>query len=779
MKNINKILSTLSLSASDTREDTIKSIIRTTLQESKIPINLSELKENIDVIYEITLYDVEFNTLLKTLIDDGEIILNNSLYSLADAEKIKLVEIEANLKSNEVIRFQNFKEFIIEKSPVKIDESDIKLLWNVLKDYLYGCFYQYGIKAIEYLYPQFSKSDGNNFQNGEIFNDCAKKLCNQELTNIFKIAVDLFPDYATKEDLDFIDELGQKTLSFASLGLSPEQAHEDLDKELIDWTLFLDTNFLFSILGLHANVENESSRELIKLVVLNKDIIKIKFRYSELTLKELRHKKDDFSSLDESLTDSSIRAILSSGDLDEFARKYYSDLLINRDETLHPVKIIDLAEITLPKEGILISRNQKQIDSLDEKFIGERIVEYQRYINEINELRTDFSKKNHTYFRPYFRSDSQITHDVILRELILSSRRLFKKDEVKTFNEVKYFGLTLDELLIRFDSHKIKSVESAKYPTFFRPSFLLNKLVKLLPIKTPDYKKAFIKAVSTRGFHKDSQKSNDIIKVATYLKKFGIDNESVLLNLVSEKLFMDKFHQESSKADFDSEKFFESELNKIFTEQEKEVLESKEEVAKLSEQTANEKAEKLRLKELNDQKEKDATLLHSAIDQLRKQIKKLEQRPTINIVSPSINFEEGERKLELDKAKEELRREREKNINLLNLNLKASREKYIYWKIFWWRFKSFIWILILPLLFLLIYFLLKDSQYFPNEPVEKSLNFFLKTDLVKGILVVVTILYQAIFISIFSSKFFQTNKSKFVECLYMPDDLKEKVLNEF
>ena len=66
MKNVNKILTTLSLSASATREDTIKSIIRTTLLESQDTITLAVLKENIDIIYEIELYDVEFNFILKT-----------------------------------------------------------------------------------------------------------------------------------------------------------------------------------------------------------------------------------------------------------------------------------------------------------------------------------------------------------------------------------------------------------------------------------------------------------------------------------------------------------------------------------------------------------------------------------------------------------------------------------------------------------------------------------------------------------------------------------------
>ncbi len=774
MKNVTKILTTLSLSASETREDSIKSIIRTTLLESKDPISISELKENIDIIYDISLYDTEFDTIFKTLLDGNEIVQNiKSQYSLVDDEKEKLISLGAKLRTSEIIRFQNFKNFINEKSQSILKDDDIKLLWDTLKDYFYGCFFLYGINAIEFLHPKNVRQESANLNYREVFNDAIIKLKNPNLTEIFKIAVDLFPDYATKEDLDFIDDIGQKTLSFASLGLSPEQASQDLDKELIDWTLYLDTNFLFSILNLHANVENEASKELIKLIVLNKDIIKIQFRYSELTLKELRHKKIDFINLDETLTDSAIRAILKSDELDEFAKKYYSDLLFNRAETIHPTKIIDLAEITLPKAGILISRNKKQIDSLGDNYINEKIVEYKRYIDCINETRLEFSKKNHTFFRPHFRSDSQINHDIVLRELILNSRRSFNKDEIKTFNEVKYFGLTLDGLLLKYDNQKINSQEITNYPTFFRPSFLLNRLVKLLPIKTPDYKKAFIKAVSSRGFHKDTQKSNDIIKVASYLKKHGIDNESVLLNLISEKLFMENFHQENSKQEFNSEQFFESELNTILAQKENEVRVTKEELEKLTEQTRFEKEDKERLKTQNEQKETDVILLNSAINQLQKQIKTLEYRTTTTIISPTLNFETAEIQRKLDATILKLLNKSKENIALKNEQRKIPRAKYIYRKIFWWRFRSFIWILFLPVMFLSTYLILNELSIFPNNPDGKNLDTFLANPVLKGILLLLTI-YQAIFIPIFVSKFYQTNKSKFIEHLIIPENLREK-----
>ncbi len=773
MKNVNKILTTLSLSASDTREDTIKSIIRTTLLESKNPITLNALKENIDIIYDIELYEFEFNSILGRLIEDNEVLIEKDLYSLSPDERSKLIDIEAKLKSSEVLRLQNFKNFIDEKSQTKLGDADIRLLWNTLKDYLYGCFFVYGTKAIEFLHPQYTKETPNNQSEKEVFSDAVKKLGKQELTSIFRTAIEGFPDYATKEDLDFIDEIGQKTLSFASLGLSPEQASEDLDIKLIDWILYLDTNVLFSILDLHTNNENAACKELLKLVVLNKDLITIKFRFSELTLKELRHKKSDFASLDESLTESAIRAILISDDLDEFARKYYTDLLKNRNSTIHPTKIIDLAEITLPKTGIEISRNQKQIDSFEPGYVNSLIADYQLFVNESNETRQEFAKKNNYNIRQYFKSESQMTHDVILREMILSSRRIFKKDEVKTFNEVKYFGLTLDELLIRFDNKKNNYSGTTVYPTFFKPSFLLNKLVKFLPIKTPDYKKAFLKAVSSRGFHRDHQKSNDIIKVASYLKTFGIDSESVLLNLISEKLFMDKFRLESSQPQFNSGQFFESELNKLLLEKEQEVHSSKSLIAKLAEVSQKEKEDKERLMTQNDDKESVIVVLTSAVDQLKKQVKKLSERPLSGHIAPKIDFEAAEQQRAIDSLQSQLKSQKDLNHQLENEKREPLRSKYIYWEVFWWRFRSFIWIVALPLISLLVYLVLRNSSLFPEEPQESSLDYIISKAPVKGMLIILTIIYQAIFIAIFSSKFFQTNKSKFVEQIHIPEKLRE------
>ena len=137
------------------------------------------------------------------------------------------------------------------------------------------------------------------------------------------------------------------------------------------------------------------------------------------------------------------------------------------------------------------------------------------------------------------------------------------KEKPKAFTDLKYFAISLDDVLIAYDknSAKVKDPEFP-FPVFFKPSFLLNKLIRLLPIKiTSNYKKAFFKALSSRGFNKDIRRSRDIQRIVNYLKAHGIDNETVILNLLSEDLFLEKFHELQSNPE-DLDKFFEQELNK-------------------------------------------------------------------------------------------------------------------------------------------------------------------------------------------------------------------------
>ncbi|WP_273215629.1 hypothetical protein [Runella zeae] len=768
MKDLHKILTALNLSSSDTREDTIISIIKTTLFESDKPVDFKELIENIDLIYDVELYDAELKECLKKLFNENIILFEHNQYSLTVNEKSKFKALNANLSIDENKRFESFKNLIEVKLKYKLEQEDLKKLWSTFNKYLYSCFYYYGIKAIEYFHP--AGESKNISSNAQLFNEALNDLQNQHLSIIFKLLIDNFAEYASENDINFINDLGQKTLAFVSLGLSPDDAKENFDSAIIDWILYLDTNFLFSILDLHINPETESCKELLKLVLENKEYIKIKFRYSDLTHKELRDKKKDFENIDSSLTKSAIRALLKSEDLDDFSRQYYTNLLTNPDQTLHPNEIIDLSDRVLPKKHIEISRSKTRLEHLGEKYINLKIQDYQRYIDDLNEIREQFAQeKGNKVPRERYRSDKQKEHDISLRELILDSRSSLKGKNPNTFNEVKYYGVTLDDLLIKYDIYEIRKAGISKYPTFFKPSFLLNQLVKILPIKTNNYKKAFIKAVSAKGFNKDIKQSNDIIKVVSYLKKQGIDNEAVLLNLISEKLFMDSFREQSSKDNFIPEAFFESELNKLYEKSIEEISSYKTEIIKSNLEKSKTVEENEKLVEEKSEKENEAALYRSAMIKLQKQVNTLTKNT--KTIKNQINIFE-----ELDKEKKEKEKISEieslKKAKIEAENKLFEKEKKDFYKqeLFKWRRSTWVWFSIFICLILFVLFILFKNN---NYDIVKTFNQLKENPLLSLLVTLTSIVVSSGFIKVLIDKHFNhSNIKAYREGLELPEKLK-------
>lgn len=776
MKDLHKILTTLNLSSSDTREDTLISIIKTTLFVFEKAVDYNELVENINLAYEVQLYEIELKELLRKLVAEQLIILEYNKYALSPSEKQILTDLNTTLVFDESKRFENFKTLIEEKFNLQLKHEELKKLWAVFIEYLYSCFYHYGTKAIEYFHP--GGGSRNISSNAQLFNEALNKLKNTSLSTIFKSLVDNFADYATLDDINFINELGQKTLAFASLGLNPEESKENFDKALIDWVLYLDTNFLFSILDLHINPETESCNELLKLVFNNQEFIKIKFRYSELTQKELRDKKKDFENLDSALTKSAIKALLKSDNLDDFHRQYYQNLLTNPIETIHPTNVIDLSEKVLSSKKIEISRNKKRIENLNETYINLKIQDYQKYIEGINEIRENFAQEKKTRSpREFYRSDSQKKHDITLRELILDLRG-HSAVTPNTFNEVKYYGITLDELLIRYDAYEIGKSGIKKYPTFFKPSFLLNRLVKILPVKTDNYKKAFIKAVSAKGFNKDIRQSNDIIKIVSYLRRQGIDNEDILLNLINEKLFLETFKENSNKDNFDENSFFEAEINKLY---EKKIQEANQAIEKIEEYENKINESKIENKTIVEEKEKliqdkveiveKAELLELAVKQLQRKVTILEKSKPTDIQSTIFKEIEAQKKEKENREKDEKIQILQKEKQDLENDFRLEKLKIFYkQKIYNWRLKT--WIIFGVFTVCILAFL--GILYYNNKCNLKATNTFIKSNpLVNLSLWIIGLIYSGVLVKILVDKYFNhSNIKAYKEGIEIPKDLK-------
>lgn len=756
-----KILSTLSLASSDTREDTLSSVIVRTIELSGNGVKRNLLSEVIKDNFQFEPYKSELENIVDKLIDNGEVFNRSGLLQLS-SEKAALVKSnDLSLTDSDKKRFQNFKAFIQDDLEAKIEPSDIKLVWQHFLNYLYNCFYEYGQEALKTLHPHIEFENDDGFENLAINATNQLKLERDDLAEIFEKAIERFPNYASEEDLAFLVELAQKTSSFSSLGIDPSLLSSGLKNELIDWTLYLDTNVLYSLLDLHSHPESEACKALIQLIHNNSEQIKIKLRYSEFTYKELKNKQQDFELLDAKMSSPAIGALLKSGKVDGFAEQFYRKLLEDPD-TLHPSEVVGLSQTELNSNNIKIGRNAKRVESIGEDYINAQISEYFKFIDERNAVKEDFCKKTGTHYYPIFKSDAQVRHDIILREILRNSRKI-KKGEELTMNNIKFFGLTLDSMLISFDSHMVKDYhDEDTYPIFFKPSFLLDKLTRILPVQTVDYKKAFVKALTTKGFHRNGRKSRDILKLVNYLKKKGIDNTDIVYNLISEDLFLDRFTSGQKTNDFDQDDFISSEINRQFKKAQTSLNEANVSLESAKEEKHHTEEENVRLQK--DQKEAAVLVIQysNALKSLQQKIKKVENQ-TLSATQSTIDFEAASEKQDLAnenrRLKTELRSQIEEDIeNYKEKELKKWQKK-VWWNLFW----------VLPVIILLLLVLIPNYWlHIPeNDTNERQIDVVIK---VGGILL------SLFFFSLVWYRYFNEEaKGKKKDNIRTPKELKDKL----
>lgn len=763
-----KVLSTLSLASTDAREDTLASIVLSTLVDVG-EVEKRQLLRQVEKKFNFTPFQQEVESIIEKLEEEERLEVSNGTLYISNDEKNNFKSKELELNEKDKSRYKNFKNFLVNENNLNLEDDDIKKLWHCFIEYLYDNFYDYGEAALNRLHP-FLESN-LEFEENKHLEEALNKLNDEKLNDAFKLAVKSFPDYASQDDIDFLNDLAQKTLSFTSLGIDPKLSDVAIDISLVDWFLYLDTNILYSLLDLHYHYENQSSKALTDLINDNKSHLNITLRYSEMTKKELLAKKEDFKHLDKDLSDSGIKAALKSKKLDEFSKQYYNDLLQDRDSSLHPSKIVELSQEILKKRDVDIARNQKRLENLGEDYLNEKIQEYHRFIDQKNDFRQEFCEKRGLKFNPIYKSEKQIEHDIYLRELILDLRFSEKRkneDKELDFNTLKYFGLTLDRLLIEFDTHQINKFQDEKsFPVFFKPSYLLNKLYRLLPIQTNDYKKAFIKAITTKGFNNESSKSRDVIRIIKYLNKIGINDEKIIFNLVSKDLFLEQYSDLKNNEDDQLKNFFESELNKQFRTKEEELRKTKVELNKKNNIANNATQKTNELQQKSDQLSSDLKLYKNSLNKLNTRIEKLKT----NVEKPSsqidLDFDKSDEIQKLKKSNNETQREFKNELNKRAKNFREQEvkkwQKQLLWHLIW----------ILPFTTFIIIFIVNTKAFINDDDFELD---FTSIRIVLGVFLLIL---DGYFIQLIKFRFIdEKNISEKRDKFELPDDLQSK-LNRF
>jgi hypothetical protein len=233
----------------------------------------------------------------------------------------------------------------------------------------------------------------------------------------------------------------------------------------ISFKLFIDTNFLFSILKLHDNPSNEAAASLMSLIRQLKSHLKVELYVAAITVEEMRETLItqienirnicDHKRLCEIVTDTA-----SSGVAQNYAKaNIASGYTLNPEKYFSPY-IDDLTTI-IKSYGILVHK-----DMLDD------LRKDQSVIDDLND-QLDYQERVH-HGRP--KKYAQLLHDIMLWHFIKRRRR----PSVESPLDAVYWITTIDFRFMGYDTHK-RRCSSLKVPMTVHPTTLIQMLQFWVP----------------------------------------------------------------------------------------------------------------------------------------------------------------------------------------------------------------------------------------------------------------------------------------------------------
>lgn len=580
----NRIVQSLYLCTTNSREKMQQSIIENILFSLDMPLSKLELLDFIKSEFHLEIDDFELNETLKKLLSEKILDEKDSKYILTSNSKQSILR---NVLENKDIESKRKERIIdlIKSFNCQINDDETLVVANLFNEYIYDCFLEYGRNAIKFFMPFKNEINSNG-------NTLKEKLNSLKSANQKKAFGNLISSYSTNlttAELDYLENLAIKAEYFFSLGIPEESFNKAQDFKLNGLVILVDTNFIYSILGLHSHRQNDNCNQITKLIVDKK--IDCRLVFIRKTLEELQNKRYDFerSITSENLTYNQIKSLLDSDSLNSFSKEYFEKKIID-PETPHPSEKIKHGQKILTSKKIQVY-NYEFPHLEDKAFLNAKFEDYYDYINIKNEARARLDMNDLQQ-----KADKKLEHDIYLREAVISLR----KDKNK-MNDLNYLCLTLDRGLIEFD--RFATGRSAKgrddiAPNFMLPSIFLRKIRPFIPIVTDDYKKAFITSITSNTFDTSLPQYSDAVQRSmTYFKKLGIDDYDLIISIIKHELFFKEFI-ESEKED-KQEEFIRSEIDKAYEQIKLENEKAKEQLKQ---------TERKRIEEIENEKQKISSL---------------------------------------------------------------------------------------------------------------------------------------------------------------------------
>jgi len=493
---------------------------------------------------------------LDALVEKDQVSIRDGVYSLTSEARKKLEStIETYLAEEEEVR-----SIFFEKARVLAPGFDLDSLWKSFHTgFLLPMAQDLGTSVV-HLFRKNREPPENLFRSW---------LTNYAAVNhedLRELVLDFF-DPGPVIVKDYVLRLVDAALVVQASGLTSDDLAALSEDIRPTFTLILDTNFIFSLLGLHSNPANEATDHLYSIRGKIRNFVDVSFVVVPYTIDEAKRAlsaaRDECAEMH--VNPEQAKVLLQTGLAFPGLVRRYLEKTSERRDRFHPEDhfgpyLRTMTKILEKKDVVVVKDDLRTL--MGDWFVRKDLDEQRRFFKRIGQDK----------------GDAQIRHDVLLWHYAKRKRGSMAENAV----EANYWLLTVDHGLVKFDRHRSK-LETAPVPVCVHPTTLLQLLQFWVP-RSRQLDVALMQSLRFPLFFSDYDRNEERVTMRLLKTVGSFEVESELPSDILAEFLMD---QDLRRRIRDAEgvqeevEVIENQLMEILAEREKEIEEREKELLEI------------------------------------------------------------------------------------------------------------------------------------------------------------------------------------------------------
>jgi hypothetical protein len=262
----------------------LDNLVEQVLYSQKIATLLNKISELIKSQFKLNFEFDEIRASLDRLLTKNLIVKNNGNISLEVRHRASLQKIVEEKVNQESQILQKFESHIKKQNP----ELTVEMLKQIKSDFqlfLTNFFLLSGVEAVQLIY-------GNPKEINDLIDSVRKKNIFELLpirdTSLAKIEQKEFCEFVnllSEEEKLYLQDLLDRSLQYFTITVD-KKCEGLLTADFANWNLFVDTNFIYNLLGLNSGLSGSKRKNIERILELGRKA-NIKFLFHRLPSKNL------------------------------------------------------------------------------------------------------------------------------------------------------------------------------------------------------------------------------------------------------------------------------------------------------------------------------------------------------------------------------------------------------------------------------------------------------------------------------------------------------------